>query len=120
MGQVPNVVVLLQTRCAKQAIVEASGNQSPVCEGAFDQFSLPGKRREQPFRGIAINLLQILLILITGVFQGLDNDRHGAFLSGTRTDDRKKVISVWFFCHVQMVTFARSSVLLRLNVAPSR
>ncbi|HWT69790.1 MAG TPA: hypothetical protein VN214_11820, partial [Pseudomonas sp.] len=29
----------------------------------------------------------------------------------------KNVMSLWFFCHVQMVTFARSSVLLRPDVA---
>jgi hypothetical protein len=41
-------------------------------------------------------------------------------LQGANTVDRKKVISVWFFCHLRMVTFASSSARLRLNVAPSR
>jgi hypothetical protein len=43
-----------------------------------------------------------------------------SYCRGKRSDDMKKVMSVWFFCHLQMVTFARSSVLLRLKVAPSR
>jgi hypothetical protein len=34
------------------------------------------------------------------------------------SDDVQKVMSVWFFCQLLMVTFARSSVLLRLDVAP--
>jgi hypothetical protein len=69
---------------------------------------------EQPLRGVAIDFLQILLILVTG--GSGDNDLDAS----DERDDMKKVISVWFFCHVQMVTFAGSSVLLRLNVAPSR
>jgi hypothetical protein len=34
-----------------------------------------------------------------------------------KTNDRKKVIALWFFCHEQMVTFVSSSVLLRRDVA---
>ncbi|PMZ30088.1 hypothetical protein C1X25_38330, partial [Pseudomonas sp. GW247-3R2A] len=34
--------------------------------------------------------LQVLLILISGFVQQLDNDRHGGSFSGTRTDDLHK------------------------------
>ncbi len=36
-----------------------------------------GKRRKQRFGNIAAGFLQVLLILITDVFKGLKDDRHG-------------------------------------------
>ncbi|MNT85188.1 hypothetical protein D3C72_2253180 [compost metagenome] len=67
LGQVPNVLVPLQSSGSEQAIIEAAGDQRAVSQTVFDQLRIPGKRGEQPFGSVAVNFLQILQVLVSGL-----------------------------------------------------